>query len=168
MADSRAVKQPRQDDFDRVTFTQPPRHTSTESQRPIDLLIPNRLAEEKAAQTAKVEPPLKPGNEEAAPKPTPSTAPAEEATEQEPPKEKISAMLPAAMVERLKDVAFWERLTVATLVEEGLEMVLEERERKHGGPYEKRVGELKTGRPVGIAKPRPQKVPGMKRGAAKR
>ena len=60
MADSRAVKQPRQDDFDRVTFTQPPRHTSTESQRPIDLLIPNRLAEEKAAQTAKVEPPLKP------------------------------------------------------------------------------------------------------------
>ena len=75
-------------------------------------------------------------------------------------------MLPAAMVERVRDIAFWERVTVAALVEQGLNVVLTKKERENGGPYEKRNGELKTGRPEGVKKLQ-RREPGMKRGLLK-
>lgn len=167
MADSRGTKQPRQSDFDRVTFTQPPPRPSNEPTMPIDLLIPHRIAEERAAQTVDLEPPRE--REPPTSGVTPSPAPAVEVVEpQEPPKEKISAMLPAAMVERVKDIAFWERVTVAALVEEGLNVVLAEKERKHGGPYEKRIGDLKTGRPGAAKKQQAPRKSRAKKRASKR
>jgi hypothetical protein len=153
----RAAKQPRQSDFDRSSFTQPPPKPADEPVMPIHQLIPNRVAEERAAQAAEVRPAEKSEKPTPAAEPSPAstTKPAEDA---EPPKEKISVMLPAAMVERLKDAAFWERMTVASIVERGLIPVLANLERKNGGAYEKRNRELKPGRPAARGSKNGEKV----------
>ena len=69
MADSRGAKQPRQSDFDRSSFTQSPPKLPSEPTKPIDLLIPNRIAEEKAAKAAQTELP-KPMKQVEEPNPT--------------------------------------------------------------------------------------------------
>ena len=53
------------------------------------------------------------------------------------------------LLERLRNAAWWQRKTLATLAEEGLRLVVERLERQHGGPFEPREEDLKTGRPQG-------------------
>lgn len=150
MAD-RAAKQPRQSDFDRMTFIQPPPKPASEPVMPIDLLIPRPAPAETSEPVEELKQSQK--SEPRAPRSKPSPAPdAKPGEDKEPPKEKITVMLPAAMAERLKDVVYWDRITVAALVEQGLNVVLADRERKNGGPYKRREAELTRGRPVGTVK----------------
>ena len=44
------------------------------------------------------------------------------------------------LLERLRNAAWWQRKTLATLAEEGLRLVVERLERQHGGPFEPRGG----------------------------
>ena len=62
---------------------------------------------------------------------------------------KVTVALPLDLLERLRNAAWWERKTLATLAEEGIELVVEKLERQHGRPFEPRGEELKPGRPQG-------------------
>lgn len=62
---------------------------------------------------------------------------------------KVTVALPMELLERLRNAAWWQRKTLATLAEEGIELVVEKLERQHGGTFEPRGEELKPGRPQG-------------------
>jgi hypothetical protein len=62
---------------------------------------------------------------------------------------KVTVALPMDLLERLRNAAWWQRKTLATLAEEGIELVVEKLERQHGGTFEPRGEELKPGRPQG-------------------
>lgn len=77
-----------------------------------------------------------------------------EAKPSEPPepkstKGKVTVLVENDLLERLRNAAWWQRKTLATLAEEGLRLVVERLERQHGGPFEPREEDLKTGRPQG-------------------
>ena len=57
-------------------------------------------------------------------------------------------LLDAALVEKLKDVAWWERRTITSLVEDALRAHLSTLEHRRKNPYPRREGELKAGRPA--------------------
>jgi hypothetical protein len=100
-------------------------------QRPIDSLI---------SDTTKEAPP------EPRRKPEPEP---EETTDQKAGKGKITVLVENDLLERLRNAAWWQRRTLATLAEEGVRLVVERLERQHGGPFEPREENLKTGRPQG-------------------
>ena len=64
-------------------------------------------------------------------------------------KGKVTVLVSNDLLERLRNAAWWQRRTLATLAEEGLRLVVERLERQHGGPFEPREEDLKTGRPQG-------------------
>jgi hypothetical protein len=76
-------------------------------------------------------------------------AKADEAAEHKTPKGKVTVLMDNDLLERLRNAAYWKRKTLATLAEEGLRLVVERLERQHGGPFEPREEDLKTGRPQG-------------------
>ncbi len=73
----------------------------------------------------------------------------DEAPEQKSPRGKVTVLVENDLLERLRNAAWWQRKTLATLAEEGLRLVVERLERQHGGPFEPREEDLKTGRPQG-------------------
>lgn len=144
MGEVRSEKSPRQNEFDRVSFSQPPRGRSAQesvAEPPINALIPDVLGEQ-ARQTEEAK-----ATTTSKPKSSPTPKPSQKPEEQEPPKGKITVMLPVDAIERLRNVAYWERKTLAALTEEGVLQVLAKRERENGGRFEERDGKLQTGRP---------------------
>lgn len=63
-------------------------------------------------------------------------------------KERMTVQISKDTIERVKDAVYWERLTVAQLVEDALEEALKKLEKQRGEPYQKRKAELKPGRPL--------------------
>jgi hypothetical protein len=64
-------------------------------------------------------------------------------------KERLTVHLRRSVIDRAKDAVYWTPgLTLAGLAEDAFVKVLEELERKHGGRFDPRRGELKGGRPV--------------------
>jgi hypothetical protein len=65
------------------------------------------------------------------------------------PKERLTIHVPTDLVERLRDAVYWTPgLTMAGLAEDALAKALEAMEKRNGGPFSKRAGKLKLGRPV--------------------
>lgn len=64
-------------------------------------------------------------------------------------KRKITSFnLSEELMERVRDAAWWERTPVVTLVSDAIEAHLAELEKKNGGPYKPRRGDIPKGRPV--------------------
>lgn len=55
--------------------------------------------------------------------------------------------LPPELLEKSRDVAWWDRDSVSGVFVKALEALIAEREEKRGEPYPPREGEIKTGRP---------------------
>lgn len=70
------------------------------------------------------------------------------AAEPPPARERLTVQLPAEIVERARDAAFWERTTVTDIVEQGISIVLDKLEQRRGEPFTTRSSGLKVGRPV--------------------
>jgi hypothetical protein len=63
------------------------------------------------------------------------------------PKERFNALISVDIIEKLRDVAFaYPEVSMTSLAEEGLTMVLEKFYSEHGGQPKKREGDLKVGR----------------------
>jgi uncharacterized protein (DUF4415 family) len=101
---------------------------------PIDSLISDTTKEAEAAPETGKKTEVKP--EESSPSPSQQ-------------KGKVTVLVSNDLLERLRNAAWWQRKTLATLAEEGLRLVVERLERQHGGPFEPREDDLKTGRPQG-------------------
>lgn len=67
---------------------------------------------------------------------------------QPPERDRVTVQIPATTVERMKDCAYWERLTVAEIVEQGALAFIEKLEAKRGEKYPTRAAPLKAGRPL--------------------
>jgi hypothetical protein len=66
-----------------------------------------------------------------------------------PPKESITFSLPHALTERLRNMCYYERLTMSQVVKKAIRYAVEEVEERHndGEPYPDRSGDLPTSRP---------------------
>lgn len=60
----------------------------------------------------------------------------------------FATQLPERVVERVRDAAYWDRQTVAEIVERALEREVSRMEKERGTAYERRPGRLRAGRPV--------------------
>ncbi len=64
-------------------------------------------------------------------------------------RDKLTVHLDGAMVDRVKNAAYWNpRLTIARIAEAGIRLAIEEVERNNGGAYPRREAELLGGRPI--------------------
>lgn len=64
-------------------------------------------------------------------------------------RQKLTVHLPADLVNRVKNAAYWNpKLTIAKIAEQGIRVALERVEKEYGGPYPQREGELVGGRPI--------------------
>lgn len=113
-----------------VSYSQP------KPQPPINNLISDTSKEFKPVAPAPVQTEVIPKPEEKAP-------------EERPRKEKITVVIPDDLLERLRNAAYWQRASLATLSEEGLRHVIDKLERQNGGPFEPRPEPLRSGRPLG-------------------
>lgn len=66
--------------------------------------------------------------------------------------EKITIPFPEDLIERARNAAYWDRLTVTGIVVQALAELLERMEQERGEPYPPRTSELRGGRPVGTGK----------------
>ena len=65
------------------------------------------------------------------------------------PKQRLSVVISADVVERARDAVYWSvDLTLASLTADALTVALDKLERKNGGEFEPRQMELKAGRPA--------------------
>jgi hypothetical protein len=71
-------------------------------------------------------------------------------------KDKVTVVASKELLERLRNVAYWEHMTLAALVEDGIRHVIDRYERRNNGPYELRPKPLTPGRPAG-SRNRPSK-----------
>ena len=51
------------------------------------------------------------------------------------------------LLEQVRDISFWERVTMADIFDMALADVIDKFQKHNGGPYDKRTAKLKTGRP---------------------
>lgn len=66
-----------------------------------------------------------------------------------PGREKLTVHLDGALVNRVKNAAYWNpRLTIARIAEAGIRLAIEQVERDNGGAYPRREAELLGGRPI--------------------
>jgi len=65
-----------------------------------------------------------------------------------PERERVTVQMLATTAERLKDCAYWERLTVVEIVEKGILAFVEKMESRRGEKYPTRTAPLKPGRPM--------------------
>ncbi len=66
-----------------------------------------------------------------------------------PRKERVTFQLPVDLIERARDAVYWTPgATMAALMEAALTDHLAKLEKRHGQPFERRSGALKTGRPI--------------------
>ncbi len=64
-------------------------------------------------------------------------------------REKLTVHLDGALVNRVKNAAYWNpRLTIARIAEVGIRLAIEQVERENGGAYPRREAELTGGRPI--------------------
>jgi hypothetical protein len=63
-------------------------------------------------------------------------------------KERMTVQLSKEIIERMRDVVYWERMTLAQFVEEAIDTALSRLEHHRGQPYPKRKDQLKRGRPM--------------------
>ena len=56
--------------------------------------------------------------------------------------------LPPALIDKLRDIAWWARRTVNEVVRDALEDHVRRLEKKRGEPYPKRGGVLRRGKPL--------------------
>lgn len=64
-------------------------------------------------------------------------------------KRRITVQISEEIIERIKNATYWTPgLTLSCLVETALEKEVDQMEADRGNPFEKRKGELKTGRPI--------------------
>jgi hypothetical protein len=62
---------------------------------------------------------------------------------------KVTVVLDGALVERIRNAAYWNpELSVAGVAEMGIKIALERIEKEHGGAYPPRSGKLRAGRPL--------------------
>ena len=66
---------------------------------------------------------------------------------------KVTVALPMDLLERLRNAAWWQRKTLATLAEEGIELVVEKLERQHGGTFRTLRRGTEAGSPAGVQEP---------------
>jgi len=106
----------------------------TIGETPWDAVVPPKVETVAAPKKAKTRP-------SAPSKPSETTPKAE--------KERLTVHLPVDVIERAKNAVFWTPgLTLAGLAEAALNKALEGLEKAHGGPFDRRKGELKGGRPM--------------------
>ena len=117
-----------------VNYSQPNPHP------PIDSLISDTTKEAKAEAEAEAAPET--GKKADVKSEESSPSPSQQ-------KGKVTVLVSNDLLERLRNAAWWQRKTLATLAEDGLRLVVERLERQHGGPFEPREEDLKTGRPQG-------------------
>lgn len=78
-----------------------------------------------------------------------------EATQEEPGVPEREALiratfhLPPELVDRVRDVAWWERRTCAQIVKDAIEIYIEGLVKERRKPFPKRAGELRRGKPIG-------------------
>jgi hypothetical protein len=87
-----------------------------------------------------------PAKQEERPAPVTSTPVKKAATE------KITIPFPEDLIERARNAAYWDRLTLAGIVVQALTEVLDRMEQERGKPYPPRTTDLRGGRPVGTGK----------------
>jgi hypothetical protein len=63
--------------------------------------------------------------------------------------EKITTPFPVELIERARNAAYWDRLTLAGIIVDALADALDRMEKERGEPYPPRKGDLRGGRPVG-------------------
>lgn len=61
---------------------------------------------------------------------------------------RFTCHLPPELAEKIRDLAWWERRTVAEVVTAALSQFVERMERERGEAYEPRGGALRRGRPL--------------------
>jgi hypothetical protein len=62
-------------------------------------------------------------------------------------RERLTVKLPVQVIEQIRDVAYWERIPLAQLIEKGIKSVVTNAVRQRGSKYPARRSELRTGRP---------------------
>lgn len=87
--------------------------------------------------------------EEGKPQPVTAEEPARSAAT-----EKITTPFPADLIERIRNAAYWERLTLTGIIVQAVAEAIARMEQERGEPYPPRKGELKGGRPIGSGKTR--------------
>jgi hypothetical protein len=68
--------------------------------------------------------------------------------------EKITTPFPVELIERARDAAYWERVTLTGIIVQALTDALDKMEQGRGEAYQPRQSELRGGRPVGSGKSR--------------
>jgi hypothetical protein len=63
-------------------------------------------------------------------------------------KERITVQISSEVIEGVKDVVYWNRLTVAQFTEDALREAIKKAEKENGGSFKKRSANLKPGRPL--------------------
>jgi hypothetical protein len=66
--------------------------------------------------------------------------------------EKITTPFPVDLIERARNAAYWDRLTLTGIIVQALTDALDKMEKERGEPYPPRASELRGGRPVGRGK----------------
>ena len=87
--------------------------------------------------------PPKPTNKAKTPPKKPAPAPKAEAA----PRARLTIQIDGDVAERAKNAAYWDRVPLAQLVEEGLRLVVDKMERARGEVFEEREAGLRPGRP---------------------
>lgn len=90
-----------------------------------------------------------PAQQEEKPKATAAQGPT-----QGPATEKITTPFPADLIERVRNAAYWERLTLTGIIVQAVAEAVARMEQERGESYPPRKGELKGGRPIGSGKTR--------------
>lgn len=106
----------------------------TMGESPFDLVVPKADGGKTAPVKAK-----RPARASSPPAVTPTS----------PRKERLTVHVTVEVVERAKNAVYWTPgLTLAGLAEDALKKAVETLEKAHGGPFDRRKGELKGGRPL--------------------
>ncbi len=63
-------------------------------------------------------------------------------------KERITVQIGREVIEGVKDIVYWHRLTVAQFVEDALREAITKAENGNGGRFKKREAQLRAGRPL--------------------
>jgi len=71
---------------------------------------------------------------------------------EKPATEKITTPFPVDLIERVRNAAYWDRLTLTGIIVQALTDAMNRMEKERGEPYPPRTSELRGGRPVGTGK----------------
>jgi hypothetical protein len=63
-------------------------------------------------------------------------------------RERLTVQLPTELIETLRNIAYWDRIPLAVLVEDSIKATIAKSERSRGGEYPQRDKQLRAGRPL--------------------